>query len=495
MGSSLVRARRMLRDVRPETPEELHGWIRLVMGFTIPRRALLPGRDAPFAYLQHSFFEDSPGPRDAVVWANRGGGKTQLGAIATLLDMIFKPGIQVRILGGSMEQSSRMYSYLRQILEREEFLDMVSGRVRQRGVRLTNGSAVELLSQSETSVRGHRVQKLRCDEVELFQPEIWQAAQLVTRSAWCGGIYVKGAIECLSTMHRPFGLMADLVNENNKKGAKAGKRIFKWGVIGVLEKCPAARECETCPLYEDCRGLARQGCGHISIDDAIQQKERTGSKTWQAEMMCVRPERKDAVYPEFDQRVHVRSFAERVNEVKRGAGTTWRWIGGMDFGFRSPTIVLFACVNAADELWIVGEYAAREKTIAEHIESIRASDFPGMEWIGIDPAGTARNEHSGTTTAALLRRAGIRPRIRRLSITAGIEAVRARLKSGSGKVRLFVDPRCEVLIESLEKYHYPPGRENAETPVKDGWDHAVDALRYLVINLDREGETVRRREY
>jgi hypothetical protein len=87
-------------------------------------------------YLWHSFSADLPrlratsderrgtGNADAVIWANRSGGKTELAAIATLLDCVFKPGCRVRILGGSGEQSGRMYEYLTRFLHGgfEEFL-------------------------------------------------------------------------------------------------------------------------------------------------------------------------------------------------------------------------------------------------------------------------------------------------------------------------------------------------------------------------------------
>ncbi|MCZ6543839.1 MAG: hypothetical protein O6768_09250, partial [Planctomycetota bacterium] len=89
-----IAVRRALRLVGPATSNQLHAYIRVVLGFDIPRSSLAPGNDAPFAYVEHAYFEDRLS-RDCVVWANRGGGKTQLGAIATLLDMLFKPGIQV----------------------------------------------------------------------------------------------------------------------------------------------------------------------------------------------------------------------------------------------------------------------------------------------------------------------------------------------------------------------------------------------------------------
>jgi Terminase RNaseH-like domain len=486
MTDKTTHIRRTLCSIPPTTPDELHGWLRAVLGLFIPRRPLVAGHAAPFDYLCHAFFEDSPGPRDAVVWANRGGGKTLLGAVATLLDLLFKPGVQIRILGGSMEQSERMYEYLRTMLEREEFRDLIRGKTRQRGVRLANGSQVELLAQSETSVRGHRVQKLRCDEVELFQSEIWQAAQLVTRSEQCGEVYVRGCIECLSTMHRPYGLMAELTAAPASDSA-AVRQVFRWGLLDVIAACPPERQCAACSLWPDCEGVAKAGRGHITVEDALQQRARTEIETWQAEMLCLRPSRTNSVYSTFDQAVHVQTWD--------GKETEGVCIGGMDFGFRSPTVVLWGVHLPDDRLWIVSEYLARERTMAEHLEAILGAERPRLDWIGIDPAGVSGNEHSGKSNARLLREAGLTPKIRRGRIEAGLDLVRRRLRTADGEVRLFIDPACPRLIEALERYHYPEATEEDAAPVKDGWDHAADALRYLVTNLDRDSAAVEVRGY
>jgi hypothetical protein len=54
--------------------------------------------------------------------------------------------------------------------------------------------------------------------------------------------------------------------------------------------------------------------------------------------------------------------------------------------------------------------------------------------------------------------------------------------------RLYIHRRCAKLIESLARYHFPEDRPESLEPVKDGSDHAVDALRYLVVCLDRPHE-------
>ena len=204
---------RRLVALRPRTPDELHRFVQAAFGLDATRTAVEPGSTPPFDYLCHAFFEPAHAPADAVVWACRGGGKTMLGAVATLLDLLFKPGVQVRILGGSLEQSSKMHEHLLALLERPLLAGVLATPATRRRILLGHGSRAELLAGSQRSVRGSRVHKLRCDEVEAFDPDVWDAAQLVTRSGVCGGETVRGSLEAISTMHRPYGLMSRLVGD------------------------------------------------------------------------------------------------------------------------------------------------------------------------------------------------------------------------------------------------------------------------------------------
>src|SRR5690606_16138706 len=151
----------------------------------------------------------------------------------------------------------KMYRYLRNLIDGSAVRHRLAAPPTQRCIRLDNGSRVELLSQSERSVRGPRVHRLRCDEVEEFNPEIWQAAQLVTRSETIGGRHIVGSVEALSTMHRPFGMMARLIDE----AGASGRRVFRWCALDVIERCPPSRPCETCNLWNDCRGRAKEADG------------------------------------------------------------------------------------------------------------------------------------------------------------------------------------------------------------------------------------------
>jgi len=474
----------------PQTEDELHAWILDKLSIRVVRRALIDGHSAPFEYLCHAFFEDRL-PRDCVVWANRGGGKTFYAAVATMLDLIFKPGIEIRILGGSLEQSKRMHTHLRELFSIDRFDELIEGKITDRRIRLTNGSAVELLAQSQTSVRGTRVQKLRCDEVELFDRDVWEAAQLVTREKHCGDLRVKGSIECLSTLHVPYGLMHDLVSQSLEDGGES-RKVFRWGVVDVLDTCDdETHQClgndstnnQPCPLAPECAGKAKgrdregQTPGHISIDDAIALKKRVGDETWNAEMLCLRPKRTDCVLPEFDPGVHV------VNELPKGS-SDWTWIGGMDFGIRSPTVILFACVDPDGCIWVGSEYLKTDTALTEHIKAIQDFRQP-PKWLGVDPAGRQRGFQTGISDVQAMRSTGLTIHDRWLGLHEGLRLVRARLKPASGSIRLYIHRSCEQLIESLEKYHYPADQPMSSSPEKDGSDHCVDALRYMIQNLDK----------
>lgn len=470
----------------PRTFDELHDWLRVHLELVVPRVPLIVGHASPFDYLCHTFFEVDPTrARDCVVWANRGGGKTFLAAVATALDLVFKPGIEIRILGGSLEQAKRMHNHLRAIFARPHFAELLEGKITEKRIRLINGSAVELLAQSQTSVRGTRVQKLRCDEVELFDPEVWEAAQLTTRSKDCGGILVSGSIECLSTMHMPYGLMYRLVAE-----AREQKRtLFKWGVIDVLGACGDRHQCRddagepACTMWPACQGRAKERDengsppGHIEVFDALRQQQRVSDATWNAEMLCSRPRRTDCVLPEFDRAVHVVS---QLPPEMPGAV----WIGGLDFGIRAPTVVLWARVDFDGRVFVVDERSESDVIVSEHARAILESCWPVPEWIGVDPAGKQRSGQTGISDVNALTKAGLRIRSRRMGVVEGLSLVRARLKPATGDSTLFIHERCIKLIESLEKYRYPAENPETLTPVKDGSDHAVDALRYMVINLD-----------
>jgi len=472
-----VRKKKPKEDQAPHDEATLHAWITAHTGLSVPRKAVCPHHNAPFDYISAAYLDEA----DMVVWAPRGGGKTTLGALATLLDIVHKPSCQVRILGGSMEQSLRMWEQLLPMMESCAAEKLV-GKMKARAAKLSNGSGVAVLAQSQRSVRGQRVQRLRCDEVELFDPEVWRAAQMVTRSRTAeemaeisGGKYdrrIRASIEALSTMHEPYGLMQEIVEQ----APLAGRRVIKWCLLDVLEKC-VGRECAGCGLAEECKGAARAAEGFLRIDDALAMKRRVSRDAWEAEMLCMRPSRKDAVFPQFKMEIHV---SER--DWWNGAGDSGLSRAlAVDFGYRNPFVCLWIMSDVAGRVYVMDEYVSRGQALEAHGLAIK-SRHSGYSAMFCDPAGNATNSQTSRSDMEVLRQMGFRVFAKGTRVQDGIDAIKKALQPALGEVELRIHPRCRELIRSMECYHYKRD-DGQETPDKDNInDHCVDALRYYYVN-------------
>jgi hypothetical protein len=488
-----------LRRVRPKTRQDLKNYVKVFLGVDVPDRQICPEHNSPMDYLWYSFAADfsawaevhstltrntRDAPRttsnaDCIVWANRTGGKTELAAVATLLDCIFKSGCQVRILAGSGEQAGRMYEYLTHFI-RNGYDEYIDGPVFKTKCRFTNGSAVEVLTQSPTSVRGQHVQKLRCDEVELFDEDVFAAAKFTTHSTK----KLSAAMEMISTMHRPYGLMQKIVSS----APHIGTPVFKWCVWEVIEKC-ADRNCSQCPLWSDCQGRARNACGYLKIDDCITQMRRSSRACWEAEMLCKRPSLENVVFDEFDPAIHVQAVDYDPNIPLYRA---------LDFGFVNPFVCLWIQVDGTGVVRVIDEYVRARATIDVHAAEMKTRTPCPEEQVAAtfcDPAGAGANDVTGTSVVRELRTLGINTRYRRSMIVEGIELIRRAIRDGSGKSTLVISPRCPRLIEALQCYHYPDSLGPiGEIPLKDGlYDHPIDALRYFFVNYQHNAKTTSRR--
>lgn len=473
----------------PKTPAQLARLVRECFGLRIPSRALCERHNSPLDYLSASFFRE----RDLLVWANRGGGKTMMAAVATLLDAIYHGPVHIRVIGGSFEQSNRLAEHIRDLLEhRPDLLEKPPTRDR---VQLAGGSEIRMLPQSERAVRGQHVQKIRCDEVELFDERVWRAVQFATRSTSAA----RGSIEVLSTLHRTGGLMHRLVSDAERLPsplkaetgpAPAGYALVQWCLWDVIERCDDRRDCDCCPLADDCKGVARRGEGFFRIDDAIAIKARSSRAAWDAEMLCKGPHREWLVFPEFDVARHVREIEYCPD---------WPLYRAIDFGYRSPLVCLWLQVTPGGSVHVIAEYVRRRLPLTSHAVEILRRDPPDAKvaMTYVDPAGRQTEATSGAACTELLRAAGIPSTCRASTIAEGLELLRAALAPACGDASLAIDPRCKLLIGAFQTYHYPPPAAGGESekPAKDGPDHLIDALRYFFVNRMRPNIAVRRGRY
>ncbi|MBN1796280.1 MAG: hypothetical protein JW804_06375 [Sedimentisphaerales bacterium] len=492
-----------LRNTRPQTKRNLKNYIKVFLGLDIPDKTICQEHNTPLDYLWHAFSSDFKNNHstqyahlsavasakaerstsiinaDCIVWANRAGGKTELAAVATLLDCIFKPSCQIRILAGSGEQSMRMYEYFLNFL-RNGFAQYLQTPARKEKCTFENGSAVEVLNQSATSIRGWHIHKLRCDEVELFTNDVLNAAKFTTQTK--NGILA--AMEVISTMHRPYGQMQKLVSDAQKNNTP----IFKWCIFETIEKCKN-RSCSQCPLWNDCRAKAKNAAGYLKIDDVITQMKRSSRAGFESEMLCLRPSLENAVFSEFDPDIHVKPL---------DYNPSLPLFRSIDFGFVNPFVCLWLQTDDNGTVRIIDEYIKSRVTINIHAKEIIDRTPCPQENVTAtfcDPAGAAANDVTGTSAVKELKNLGIKLRYRRSSILQGIELIRRAIKDGSRQSKLIISPKCTKLIEALRCYHYPETSGNpTELPLKDGiYDHPIDALRYFFIN--QKEEKIKSRRY
>lgn len=186
--------------------------------------------------------------------------------------------------------------------------------------------------------------------------------------------------------------------------------------------------------------------------------------------------------------------------------------GALDFGGRRP---FFALVQdrIVDEQ--EGEVIIEEVVGADTLETTHAYECAQMlKAYGVvltdcfcDPAGANRNAQTNMSSMqvyeSIFRKEGVLSGAMRFTtsradrhIPSGVEATRGLFQNHKGERKLFVAkhltedsrtsryPNGSVGIHgALMGYSYPKNKENDAMPAKDNrTDHAMDALRYYVIN-------------
>lgn len=168
------------------------------------------------------------------------------------------------------------------------------------------------------------------------------------------------------------------------------------------------------------------------------------------------------VYDEFDRNVHV---------VDR-PGPWARILAGVDVGYTNPTAVVVIGVDNDDHVHVLDEYYRRRVLPGDLVHVLRRlAEERGVERFYVDP--------SAAGFIAEARAAGVPATAANHDVRAGIMVVKSRL----ARRALTVSPRCANLLAEFEGYVWSDKRAKDE-PVKQN-DHALDALRYVVMSLGR----------
>ncbi len=209
------------------------------------------------------------------------------------------------------------------------------------------------------------------------------------------------------------------------------------------------------------------------IAPAFLEAERRGmGESWFRQEYCCSFEALEGlVYPNL-----ARCIVSSLPSPPGGEGTD-RWLGGIDFGYRNPFAAVWGYLTPGGVLVLTNEHNSRQKPLSYHAQHLPRN----VTWYA-DP--------SGATERAELRRDGFTVREAKNPLRPGIAAVNARIQNGTLLIRAGACPN--LLAEAgLYRYSDDPAERHAEIPV-DEHNHALSALRYLIMMIDAHRLTGRR---
>lgn len=164
--------------------------------------------------------------------------------------------------------------------------------------------------------------------------------------------------------------------------------------------------------------------------------------------------------------------------------------GAIDLGGADPTCLLVGLLDHENCLWIIGEHYKKSESVITTIEAIEKIDRAIQTrhhkvrfwWCDHRPDvwktfSAEQNKHGLT--------ANVRPASKgKGSIELGIGLVRSRIRKGKLKV---LKDKCPNLYKEMQAYRYSmrEGEVVGCVPAPRQMDHALDALRYMVLGIDR----------
>ncbi len=182
------------------------------------------------------------------------------------------------------------------------------------------------------------------------------------------------------------------------------------------------------------------------------------------------------VYPNFEPSVHKKDISSdrRYKKVVVGA----------DAGFTNPRALVVIGISGDDKYWVLDEFYRTRTGVKEAIEWLK-------EWERTNRYSIYKVYHDPSSPEDIERfnQSGFNCVGANNDIISGISSVNELLgnfETGDGsrvEPRLFVDDRCENLVNEFLSYSYPDS--DKETPIKQN-DHLLDALRYAVIEEESQ---------
>lgn len=354
----------------PTNDDELHEFIKRRTGFDIPRVAVCPDHQAPFAFMADGYFNRS---RAILVLGSREGGKTLGVAILHYVNAETKPGIEACTFGAIEAQANRAYKHLRSFIymrneENEKVLKPGITETKRKETTWDSGAIVEIIIGSKSGVNSPHPNVVHADEVDLMEQEVWDESRNMSSSSNPYGKRLPALDIATSTRKSMKGPMQTLINEvmkARKEGHTPAWDLHAFCIFEVAAEVPNCRAapdgmrelrlselgmdpCSLCDCHTNvkgewdektprtlesvCRGRFFKSRGWMHRDDVVGKFMQNGQVVWDAQQECRRPETEGLYLPTWGRT----RFGLGLWVPKPEHGFIWM---GVDWGGSAPSYV------------------------------------------------------------------------------------------------------------------------------------------------------------
>lgn len=256
-------------------------------------------------------------------------------------------------------------------------------------------------------------------------------------------------------------------------------RIPSWLNPYVYPEGGSWSAVETLRAWEKLKGVTPERRARLPLDDElIDLVVDMTEERFNQEIGADFSEYVGRVFKNFDEEIH-------VTDLQWNPNPRWFTCAASDYGHTNPMVWLLIQVDSWDNVYVLGEYYERNRTIDEATQEIKAQGlcpdacrtlYPDPE----DPGSSkylAKHLHvkvSGGTGGLLRDRIDL--------IRMALKRVPSHLPDSHPEKlpKIFVDRSCVNLIREMNAYRYPDNKRdqdknNPENPMKKD-DHTPEAL-------------------
>lgn len=208
--------------------------------------------------------------------------------------------------------------------------------------------------------------------------------------------------------------------------------------------------------------------GNVPIEEIEAARRDLDERTFQQEYEAKFATYGGVVAYNFDYKDSIKPYKNRPTTIHIG----------MDFNLSPGTAAIFDIVG--DTFYYYDEIYMMNSNTDMMVNEIKER-YPNHNIIVYpDPAGRSRKSASaGRSDISILQNAGftVKARPSHTAIKDRVNSFNARLKNAKGERKLFIDPKCKKIIDSVGRLSYIEGTNQID---KNGLEHMFDSVSYPV---------------